>query len=286
MSTLSSSTAQDLDALPEHILEASGPWPIPRLGELWDYRDLAYFMIWREVKVRYKQTALGIAWAAIQPLLTMVVFSIFFGRLGQMPSDGLPYPLFAFCALLPWQLFAFALGESSNSVVTNQRLITKVYFPRLLIPLVPVCMGLADFAIAFVLLIGLMVYYGVAPSAAMLTIPFWTLMAVTTAFSVGLWLAAINVRYRDVRYTIPFLTQIWMFLSPVAYSSALIPEKWRPLYAMNPMSGVIDGFRWALLGRSAPSALTMGISIVTVLIILVSGLFYFRRTERTVADVI
>jgi lipopolysaccharide transport system permease protein len=276
----------DIESLPVHVIEPSGPWPVPHLGELWEYRDLAYFLVWREIKVRYKQTALGIAWAVIQPFFTMVVFSIFFGRLAKIPSDGLPYPLFAYCALLPWQLFAFALTESSNSVVANQRLITKVYFPRLIIPLTSVCIGLADFAVAFGMLVVLMLYYGVAPSAAIWTIPLWTALAVMTAFGAGLWLSAMNVRYRDVRYTLPFLTQLWMFASPVAYSSSIVPEAWRPLYALNPMVGVVEGFRWALLGKGGAPSIMVPISIVAVLIVLVSGLFYFRRMERTFADVI
>lgn len=278
--------AATLDELPLHVITPPGSWPLPRIGELWEYRELVYFLVWREVKVRYKQTALGLAWAVIQPFFTMVVFSIFFGRLGKLPSDGLPYPLFAYSALLPWQLFAFALSESSNSVVTNQRLITKVYFPRLIIPLTSVCVGLADFAVAFGVLLAMMAYYGVAPGWAVVTIPLWTLLTVVTALGVGLWLSALNVKYRDIRYTIPFLTQIWMFASPVAYSSSIIPEQWRALYAMNPMVGVVEGFRWALLGQGGSPSLTVPVSAAAVLIVLVGGLFFFRRMERTFADVI
>ncbi len=256
------------------------------LSELWEHRELLYFLFWREVKVRYKQTALGVVWALIQPFFTMVVFTVVFSRFGRVPSDGLPYPVFAFSALLPWQLFAFALTESSNSVVANQRLITKVYFPRLIIPLAAVLVGLADFAVGFSLLVAIMAYYGTMPGAAVLTLPIWTLLTVTTALAVGLWLSALNVRYRDVRYTVPFVAQIWMFATPVAYPLSVVPESWRPLYALNPMVGVIEGFRWALLGNGPAPGLAVAISTVVVLVILVSGLFYFRRTELTFADIV
>jgi homopolymeric O-antigen transport system permease protein len=238
------------------------------------------------VKVRYKQTALGAAWAVLQPLTTMVVFSIFFGRLAKMPSDGVPYPVFAFCALLPWQLFAFALTESSNSVVSNQRLITKVYFPRLIIPIAAVAVGLVDFAIAFLVLAAMLVYYGIHPGVAMVSVPLWTVLAVATALGVGLWLAALNVRYRDVRYTLPFVAQLWLFVTPVAYPASIVPDAWRPLYALNPMVGVVEGFRWALLGGTGSPNVTVSVSAVVVAATLVSGLFYFRRVERTFADVI
>jgi lipopolysaccharide transport system permease protein len=256
-----------------------------RLGEVWEYRDLVYFLVWREIKVRYKQTALGIAWAVIQPFFTMVVFSIFFGRLGGIQTDGIPYPVFAFAALLPWQLFAFSLIESSNSVVSNQRLLTKVYFPRVILPLASVCVGLADFGIASGVLLALMAYYGVTPGLAVLTVPLWVALAVLTALAASLWLSSLNVRYRDIRYTLPFLTQLWLFSTPVAYPTSIVPEAWRPLYALNPMVGVVDGFRWALVGGHPPSA-TVAVSATVVLAVLVSGLFYFRRTERTFADIV
>ena len=275
-----------LTDLPVHTIVPPGSWPLPRLMEIWEYRELVYFLVWREIKVRYKQTALGIAWAVIQPFFTMVVFSVFFGRLGKIPSDGLPYPLFAFCALLPWQLFAFALTESANSVVANQRLITKVYFPRLIIPIVSVLVGLADFLVAFTVLLAMVAYYGIVPGAAFWTIPVWVLLAVMTAFGVGLWLSALNVRYRDIRYTLPFLTQIWMFASPVAYSSSIVPDAWRPLYALNPMVGVVEGFRWALLSQGGAPGIMVAVSVVTVAVITISGLFYFRRTERAFADLV
>jgi lipopolysaccharide transport system permease protein len=257
-----------------------------QLGELLEYRELLYFLIWREVKVRYKQTALGIAWGIIQPFFTMIVFTVVFARFGRVPSDGLPYPVFAFSALLPWQLFAFALAESSNSVVANQRLITKVYFPRLIIPLSAVCVGLADFVVGFGVLLGLMAYYGIAPGPALWTLPLWTVLAVATALAVGLWLSALNVRYRDVRYTLPFLTQIWLFATPVAYPMSVVPQRWQVFFALNPMVGVVEGFRWALLRGAAVPWLTVGVSTAAVLMVLGGGLFYFRRTEQTFADIV
>lgn len=269
-----------------HTIVPSRTWAPLRLAELWEYRELLYFLVWREIKVRYQQTALGVAWAIIQPVFTMIVFSVFFGRLARVPSDGVPYPVFAFCALLPWQLFAFSLSESSNSVVSNQRLITKVYFPRLVMPLAALGVGLIDFAITFILLLMLAAYYGIVPGLALLTVPFWALLAMMTALSVGLWLSALNVKYRDVRHTIPFLTQIWLFATPVAYPTSLVPEKWRALYALNPMVGVVDGFRWALLGTGEPPTLTAAVSVTTVIVLMVGGLFYFRRMERTFADLV
>ena len=267
-------------------IRRSGSWVSLRLGELWEYRELLFFLVWRDVKIRYKQTALGAAWAVLQPFFTMVVFSIVFGRLAGLPSDGVPYPVFTYSALLPWQLFAFALGESSNSLVAHQRLISKVYFPRLIIPLSAVGVGVVDFAVSFVVLLGLMAYYGIAPTWALWTVPFWAALAVTSALGVGLWLSALNVKYRDVRYTLPFVTQIWMFASPVAYASSLVPESWRPWYALNPMVGVIDGFRWALLGTADPPIVTLVVSLAAVSTILLTGLIYFRRTERTFADLV
>jgi len=273
-------------ALPVRKIQPSRAWVPLNLAELWEYRELLYLLVWRELKVRYKQTVLGFLWAIIQPFFTMLVFSVVFGRLAKMPSDGLPYPVFAYCALLPWQLFAFALNESSNSVVANQRLLTKVYFPRLLMPIAAVSVGLADFAIAFVMLLVMMAYYGIIPGTAVWTIPFWTLLAMVSALGVGLWLSALNVRYRDIRYTLPFLTQIWLYLTPVAYASSVVPASWRPLYALNPMVGVVEGFRWALLGKAASPGGTVAISVGAVAAIFVGGLFYFRRTERIFADLV
>jgi len=278
------------------VAEAAGPslvvvrpsrgWTGVSLRDLWAYRELLYFLAWRDIKVRYKQTALGVAWAVIQPVFAMVVFTVFFGRLGGMPSEGMPYPLFTLCALLPWQLFAHALTESSASLVTNQNLITKVYFPRLIIPLAPVLASLLDFLIAFGLLLGMLAYYRITPTLWVWTLPLFLLLAIALAVGVGLWLAALNARYRDVRYTIPFLTQIWLFATPIAYPSSLVPEPWRAWYGLNPMAGVVDGFRWALLGTAdAPGGL-MAVSAAVTLVILVSGVHYFRRTERTFADTI
>jgi lipopolysaccharide transport system permease protein len=267
------------------LIEPARGWLPIRFDELWAYRELLYCLVWREVKVRYKQTALGMIWAVAQPLFLMAVFTVVFGRFGQLPSDGVPYPVFAFAALLPWQLFAFALTESSQSVVANQRLVSKVYFPRLIVPIASVCVGLLDCVITFVMLLALMAWYGVTPGLAVLTVPIWMLLAVLTALSVGLWLAALNVRYRDIRYTLPLLTQGWLLATPVAYSLSLVPAEWRAWYALNPMVGVVEAFRWALLGsRLLPDA--VWISVATTALLLTGGLFYFRRTERTFADII
>jgi lipopolysaccharide transport system permease protein len=257
-----------------------------RLKELWDYRELLYFLVWRDIKVRYKQTALGAAWAIIQPVMTMVVFSVFFGRLAKVPSDGVPYPVFAFTALIPWQLFSFALTESSNSLVASQNLITKVYFPRLVIPLSSVLAGIVDFAIAFVVLLVMMAFYGIRPTTAVVWLPFFVLLAVVSALSVGLWLSALNVKYRDVRYTIPFLTQLWMFATPVAYPSSIIPQPWRTWSGLNPMAGVVEGFRWALLGNGLMPGALLWVSVAAVLLLFTGGLIYFRRTETTFADIV
>ncbi len=268
------------------LIHPSRGWISLKLAELWKYRELLYFLTWRDIKVRYKQTVIGAAWAIIQPFFAMVVFSIFFGQLAKIPSDGIPYPIFAYCALLPWQLFAHALNESSNSLVANQGLITKVYFPRLVIPVAPVLAGLVDFGIAFLVLIGMMLYYGIMPTFAVLTIPLFLILAVATALSVGLWLSALNVQYRDVRYTIPFLTQFWLFATPVAYPSSLVPESWRALYGLNPMAGVVEGFRWALLGKAEGPGTLLGVSVMVVIILFIGGLYYFRRMEKTFADVV
>ena len=256
------------------------------LRELWAYRDLLAILTWRDIKVRYKQTALGVAWAVLQPVLTMVVLSVFFGRLAKVPSDGIPYPIFAYCALLPWQLFAHAINESGNSLVANESLITKVYFPRLIIPLAAVLGGLADFAVAFVVLLGMMLWYGIVPGAAVALLPLFVLFALATALAIGLWLSALNVEYRDVRYTLPFITQFWLFVTPVAYPSSLVPEQVRVLYGFNPMAGVVEGFRWALLAKGQPDLLLMLASVAAVSVLLAGGLMYFRRMERTFADVV
>jgi lipopolysaccharide transport system permease protein len=253
---------------------------------LWDYRELLYFLAWRDVKVRYKQTGLGVAWAVLQPLLGMVVFTVFFGRLAKVPSDGVPYPIFSYTALLAWQLFAYSITESSNSVVGNERLITKVYFPRLVIPMASILAGLVDFGIAFVLVIGMMTYYHLHPGWEILSLPLFIVFELATALGVGLWLAALNVQYRDVRYTVPFLVQFWMFASPVVYSSTLVPVRWRPLYGLNPMAGVVEGFRWALLRKQPAPGAMFAVSSIVVAALLVSGLYYYRRMEKNFADVV
>lgn len=279
--------SQSSNPLTHLHINASGNSPISVLSDLWIYRECLFFLVWRNIKVRYSQTFLGIAWAILQPFLTMVVFSIFFGRLAKIPSDGVPYPAFAFVALLPWQLFAFVLTESSNSLVANQQLITKVYVPRIFIPLSMMMTGLVDFSISFLMLLGMMFFYGLHPSALPLaSLPFFIFLALMTALGTGLWLSALNVRYRDVRYTIPFLTQFWLFLSPVAYPGSMIPENWRFFYHLNPLVGVIEGFRWALLGANQPLHPALGISILVAFALLVSGFVYFRQTERTFADII
>jgi lipopolysaccharide transport system permease protein len=272
--------------MPVLIIRPSRGWSALNLADMWHYRELIYFLTWRDMKVRYKQTVLGAAWAIIQPFCTMVVFSIFFGRLAGIPSEGLPYPIFAYCALLPWQLFAQSLTRSSHSLVANQNLITKVYFPRLVIPISGVLAGLLDFLIAFIVLIGMMMYYHIRPTLAVWTVPLFVLLAVGAALGVGLWLSALNVQYRDVPYTIPFLTQLWLFITPVAYPSTLVPESWRALYGVNPMAGVVEGFRWALLGKAEGPGALLAVSVTIVILVLVSGLYYFRRMERTFADVV
>jgi lipopolysaccharide transport system permease protein len=268
------------------VIRPSRGWSPLDLKELWRYRELVYFLTWRDVKVRYKQTALGAAWAVIQPVFTMVVFSLFFGRLAGVPSDGLPYPIFSFAALVPWTFFSNGVTQSANSMVSNQNLVRRVYFPRLAIPLATILAGLVDFAIAFVVLIGMMVYYGTPLTAQVVWILPLLLLALVTALGVGLWLSALNVQYRDVRYVTPFLTQAWLFITPIAYPSSLLSEPWRTLYALNPMAGVVEGFRWALLGaETAPGSMVL-VSSLAALAILVGGAFYFRRMERTFADVI
>jgi lipopolysaccharide transport system permease protein len=274
------------EALPSLLILPPRGWASLGLGELWEYRELLYFLVWRDVKVRYKQTALGAAWAVIQPFFMMVVFSLFFGRLASLPSDGIPYPVFVYCALLPWQLFAQALSECSSSLVSNERLITKVYFPRLVVPIAAVLGGLVDFAISFLVLLGMMAYYGITPGVAILMLPLFILLAILTALGVGLWLSALNVQYRDVRYTITFLIQLWLFATPVAYSSSLVPPRWRALYGLNPMAGVVEGFRWALLGKAEGPGALLIVSVAAVVVVLVGGLFYFRRMENTFADVV
>jgi lipopolysaccharide transport system permease protein len=271
-------------ASPTVRIEPPRDWLELRLGEVWDYRELLYFFMWRDVKIRYKQTAIGIVWVILQPLLTMGVFTVFFGRLAKLPSQGLPYPVFYFAALVPWMYFSYALQSATNVVVENQRVITKVYFPRLVLPFSAVLSGLVDFAIGFVVLVILTLAYGIRPTIAALWLPLLVLVAILTALGVGLWMSALNALYRDVRYVMPFVVQFWMFASPVAYPSALVPARWRWLYGLNPMAGVIDGFRWALTGHGQPPGLVMLASAAMVAVVLVGGLFFFQRMEGTVAD--
>ena len=267
------------------IIDPPGRWELPQFREVWDFRELLFFLTWRDVKVRYRQTALGVLWALLQPLLAMLVFSLFFGRLAKVSSDGVPYALFNLAGLVPWTFFTFGLNESANSLVGSRQLITKVYFPRLAIPLATVLAGAVDFAIGFVLLLVVMAGYGVVPGARVLMIVPLLLLGFTTAFGAGLWLAALNVQYRDVRYVLPFLTQLWMFVTPIVYSSSIVPERWRPLYALNPMVGVVDGFRWALLGTPGPSG-AIAASVIAAFALAAGGALYFRRMERAFADVI
>ncbi|MBA2670878.1 MAG: ABC transporter permease [Gemmatimonadetes bacterium] len=268
-----------------HIRPSKG-WVRPNLRELWQYRELVYFLIWRDVKVRYKQTALGASWAIIQPFFTMVVFSLFFGRLAGVPSDGVPYPIFSFAALVPWTFFANGLNQSANSLVASQNLLKKVYFPRLAIPIATVVAGVVDFVLAFLVLLAMMVYYGIVPTVNVIWLPLFLLLALVTALGAGLWLAALNVLYRDVRYAVAFLVQFWLFATPIAYPSSLLDEPWRTVYALNPMVGVVEGFRWALLGTEARPGSMAAVSAVAALALLVGGLYYFRRMEKTFADVV
>ncbi len=271
-----------------HLLriERSDGWTSLRLRELWDYRELLYFLVWRDIKVRYKQTVLGAAWAIIQPFCTMVVFSLFFGRLAKMPSDGIPYPIFAYAALVPWTFFANGLVQSANSLVGSSNLIKKVYFPRLTVPIATVLSEGLDLLLAFVVLIGMMFYFGLTPTLNAVFLPFFVLLGVMTSLGVGLWLSALNVQFRDVRYVVPFITQFWMFATPIAYPSSLLPEPWRTIYGLNPMAGVVEGFRWALLGTGDSPGPMLAVSAVAATVVLVGGAFYFRRMERRFADVV
>ena len=278
--------AQGAAETPVLVIEPSRGWVGLKLRELWAYRELVYFLVWRDVKVRYKQTALGAAWAVIQPLFSMVVFSVFFGKLAKMPSDGIPYPLFSYAGLLPWNYFAQGLSSSSDSLVGSANLIKKVYFPRLAIPVAAVCGGVVDFAIAFGVLLLLMWHYGVAPTANVVWLPAFLLLALVTALGAGLWLSALNVQYRDVKYTVPFLAQFWMYSTPVVYPSSLLEEPWKTIYGLNPMVGVVEGFRWALLGVKTPPGPMLWVSVAAAAALLVSGAFFFRRMEKTFADVV
>jgi lipopolysaccharide transport system permease protein len=267
-------------------IQPSRGWVPLKLGELWGYRELIYFLTWRDIKVRYKQTFLGAAWAIIQPFFTMVVFSLFFGKLAKVPSDGIPYPIFAYAALVPWMFFANALTQSSNSLVQNASLIKKVFFPRLAIPISSVVSGIIDFVLAFLVLLLMMFYFRIVPTANVVWVPLLLLLAFITSLGVGLWLSALNVEFRDVRYVLPFLTQFWMFATPIAYPSSMLDEPWRTLYGLNPMVGVVEGFRWALLGTDVTPGPMLAVSSLAAIGLLAGGAFYFRRMERTFADVV
>ena len=271
---------------PVTVIEPPRSWVPLDLRELWDQRELVYFLAWRDIKVRYKQTALGASWAILQPVFAMVVFSIFFGRLGRIPSDGLPYPLWSFAGLVPWTFFAQGLTQAANSLVVSQNLLRKVYFPRLAIPIATVLSAALDFALAFVVLVGMMLFYGVHPTWNVIWVLPLALLAFVTALGAGIWFAALSVRYRDVRYIVPFLVQFWLFATPIAYPSSLLPARWRVLYAVNPMTGVVEGFRWSLLGTSTAPGVMVAVSAVTAMVVLVGGAFYFRRVERTFADLV
>jgi lipopolysaccharide transport system permease protein len=268
------------------VIKPSTGWAALNLKDLWNYRELIYFFTWRDLKVRYKQTLLGASWAILQPVLTMVVFSIFFGGLAKVPSDGVPYPIFSYTALLPWTLFSKALQDASRSLVSSANIISKVYFPRLILPLSSTLAGLVDFLIAFAVLLLMMVFYGIKPTGNLWLLPLLVLLALITAIGVSLWLSALNVMYRDVGHMLPFLNQFWMYITPIAYSSSLVPEEWRFIYALNPLTGVVEGFRWALLGTGEGPGITLLISSCIAFLITISGLFYFRRMERKFADVV
>ena len=274
------------DDVPVVRIEPSKGWVSLKLRELWEYRELLYFLIWRDVKVRYKQTVLGVAWAIIQPLFTMVVFSLFFGNLAKIPSDGIPYPIFSYAALVPWALFSKGLSQGANSLVGGARLIRKVYFPRLAMPIATVMGGIVDFALAFGVLLCMMFAYRIVPTLNALWLPLLVLLAMITSLGVALWLSAMNVQFRDVRYLVPFLTQAWLYATPIAYPSSLLPQPWRTLYGINPMAGVAEGFRWALLGTETAPGPIIIVSVLAALVLLVSGAFYFRRMEKTFADVV
>jgi lipopolysaccharide transport system permease protein len=278
--------APSVDKAPVTIIKPSMGWISLKLGELWEYRELLYFLTWRDIKVRYKQTVLGAAWAIIQPFFTMVVFSLFFGKLAKVPSDDIPYPIFSYAALVPWTFFANGLSQSSTSLVASANLIKKVYFPRLVVPISSVISGGMDFVLAFVVLLGMMLYFGIVPTWNVVWLPLLLLLALVTSLGVGLWLTAMNVQFRDVRYAVPFLVQAWMFATPIAYPSSLLDEPWRTLYGINPMAGVVESFRWALLGtETAPGPIVI-VSALVAAGLLISGAFYFRRMEKTFADVV
>ncbi len=279
-------TAAPAQNVPVLVIKPSTGWVSLKLKELWEYRELLYFLTWRDVKVRYKQTALGAAWAILQPLLTMIVFSLFFGRLAKMPSDGVPYPLFSMAGLVPWTFFSFGLTQSTNSLVSSANMIKKVYFPRLTIPMATVLSGAVDLVLAFLILVVMMLWNGIRPTPNMLWLPVFVLLALITSLGVGLWLSALNVKYRDIRYVVPFLVQFWMYATPIAYPSSLLRNPWRTIFGLNPMTGVVEGFRWAMLGTHTRPGAIIAISSLAALLLLIFGAFYFRRMEKTFADVV
>ncbi len=283
---VSTTEKPEATAVPFVRIEPSRGWVSLKLKELWEYRELLYFLTWRDIKVRYKQTVLGAAWAIIQPFFTMIIFSLFFGKLAKIPSDGIPYPIFSYSALVPWTFFANGMNKASNSLVANANLIKKVYFPRLAIPISNVLSGVVDFVLAFIVLLIMMLYFGIVPTQNIIWLPFFLFLAFVTSLGVSLWLSAMNVQFRDIRYILPFITQAWLFATPIAYPSSLLPEPWKTVYGINPMSGVIEGFRWALLGTdTAPGPIILVSSIVGI-VLLVSGFYYFKRMEKTFADVV
>ena len=271
---------------PVFRIEPNRGWVALKLSELWEYRELLYFLAWRDIKIRYKQTLLGAAWAIIQPFFTMVVFSVFFGRLAHIPSDGVPYPLFSYTALVPWTFFANGLNQSSNSLVNGAQLVQKVYFPRLILPIAAVLSGVVDFILAFIVLLGMTLYYGLVPTSNVVWLPAFLILALITSLGVGLWLSTLNVQYRDVRHAVPFITQFWLFATPIAYPSTLLSEPWRTLYGLNPMVGVVEGFRWALLDTDTHPEAIIIVSSLMAVAILIAGAFYLRRMEKTFADVV
>jgi lipopolysaccharide transport system permease protein len=278
--------ARATSAVAVRVIEPSRGWLALDFKELWDYRELLYFLIWRDVKIKYKQTIIGAGWAILQPFLTMIIFTLVFKKIADIPSDNIPYPIFVYTALLPWNLFSGGLNRATASLVAQSNLISKVYFPRMIVPIAATLSGVVDFAIAFIILVGMMFWYGIVPTAAILSLPLFIAIALVAALSVGLWLSAFNVRYHDVGHAIPFLVQIWMFASPVAYPVSALPERWRLIYSLNPLAGVIEGFRWALLGKESPDFVVIAVSSIAMIALLFSGIAYFRRTERTFADLI
>jgi lipopolysaccharide transport system permease protein len=270
----------------EIIVEPPHGWFQLRLRDLWEYRELAFYLTWRDISVRYKQTGLGVLWAVIQPVITMVIFSVIFGKLAKLPSDGIPYPIFSYTALLPWQLFSNGVNNATSSVVGNQNMITKTYFPRLILPISAVISGLMDFVIAFFILFGMMFYYHIDITWRLCVVPIFIILALLTSMAAGMWFSALNVKYRDIKYITPFLMQIWQYATPIAYSSSLIPSKWQALYNLNPMTGVMNGFRWAMLSQTINLGSMFYISVVAVLVFFIGGLIYFQRTEKNFADMV